>query len=319
LPVMVIYNGFAAAGLKQRAQETGWAKLVAAAGLAAIAYDSHRGGEAADFDSLVAHLRRNASALAIDPSRVAILAWSGHVFRAIGLAMDRRRDYLRAAAFLYGIGPVTDLRTDLPLLFARAGLDNVRLNRGLDSLLARTIGSNAPVTVLAYGGGYHGFDAGNDNDYSRAVIAQTIDFLKMFTGPTIAGAVAQDVPQARAAAALYQENWNVAVTAYRSLVERAPSSADSHLKLAESLMGAGDYEAALASFQRAWDLTDGRRARDIAYPAAIAAARLGSFARAEPWLRILLVRTLTREQLANDSNFQRLRGDPGFQAIIRGL
>jgi dienelactone hydrolase len=316
LPVLIIYNGFAATGIKERAQQVGWSRLAAARGMAVVGYDSRSGGEVADFDAVQAWLRANAARYRIDPAHLALLAWSGHVSRGLGVAMDPRRTDLRAAVFLYGAGDVDGLRLDLPVLFVRAGLDNPRLNRALDELIARGLEDNSPITVVNYGAGNHGFDAFNDNDYSRALIDQVLAFVKASTTPRIALAARADLNLARAAAALYAGNWTVAVAAWEELVTANPQNLDFNLRLGEALLGAERNDRALEVLQHTWQLSEGRRPRDIAYPAAIAAARLRNFSAAEPFLRALLQRGFTAETLKSDVNFATLRSDPGFQALV---
>jgi hypothetical protein len=50
--------------------------------------------------------------------------------------MDRKRDYIRGAAVFYGFAKIDDIRTDLPLLYVRSGLDSTGLNRELDATVA---------------------------------------------------------------------------------------------------------------------------------------------------------------------------------------
>jgi hypothetical protein len=65
------------------------------------------------------HLRANATAYGIDPTNLALFAWSGHATRGLAVAMDPRRTELKVAVIYYGIGPVTSLRLDLPTPFVR--------------------------------------------------------------------------------------------------------------------------------------------------------------------------------------------------------
>lgn len=56
------------------------------------------------------------------------------------------------------------------MLYVRAGLDRPGVNEEIDRLAARALSENAPLTLVNYAGGHHGFDAFDDNDASRAVI-----------------------------------------------------------------------------------------------------------------------------------------------------
>jgi tetratricopeptide (TPR) repeat protein len=316
--VVIIYNGFQAPGMKERAQQTGWAKLAAGAGLAAVNYDSHRGGEESDFDELAAYLRAHADELGVDAQRLAFLAWSGHVSRGLGVAMSAQRRELRAAVFLYGIGNVDSLRLDLPTLLVRAGRDTPGLNRSLDALVARGLAANAPITVINYGSGLHGFDIANDNDMSREIIDRILAFMVSYTMPRTADAVTTDLAVVRAAAALYNGQFAAAAAAYEPLVRADTASVDLQLRLGEALLGAGQYERALEHLQRAWDHSDKGRVRDIGYPAAVAAAKLHNYDAAAPWVRLLMTRGMTADMLRADANLEGLRADPRFEALLRG-
>ena len=317
LPVFVLYNGFGMRGLKQRAQAVGWASLAAAAGFAAITYDSHPNGELEDWDALIAHLRAQAGAYGLDPQNVALMAWSGHVSRGLGLAMDGRRAELKSAVFLYGFAEVQSFRLDLPTLFVRAGLDTPGLNRALDALIARALAANAPVSVVGYGAGAHGFELVNDNVLTREIIDQVLSFLRSHAKAAVATAVRSDASIAQAAAALYREDFASAARAYEILVAQYPSSVDYNLRLGESLLGMDQNARALSALQRAWTLNNGGRARDIGYPAAIAAARLRDFKAAEPFLRALLMRGVTKVQLRDDPRLSGLASDSSFIAFVR--
>ena len=317
LPVLVIYNGFGMGGIKQRAQAVGWASIAAAAGFAAVTYDSHPDGQAEDWDALIAHLRTQASVYGLDPQNITLMAWSGHVSRGIGLAMDARHLEIKSAIFLYGVGEVASFRLDLPTMIVRAGLDTPGLNKAIDALIARGLAANAPISVIGYGAGAHGFELVNDNALTREIVDQVLMFARSHAKSAVGSAVRADVVVAQAAAALYREDFGVAARAYEALVAQNPSSVDYNLRLGESLLGMDQNARALAALQRAWVLNNGARARDIGFPAAIAAARMHDFKSAEPFLRALLNRGVTKAQLRADVRLSGLAADTGFIALIR--
>lgn len=129
----------------------GWAEAAAEAGIGAVLYQG-------DFDALMTALRERAGALKIDPSRVVVWSGSTNVSLGLPLAMDRKRDYIRGATVFYGYAQVDAIRTDLPLLYVRSGLDSTGLNKELDATIARAIAANAPWTIENYAGGLHGFE-----------------------------------------------------------------------------------------------------------------------------------------------------------------
>jgi dienelactone hydrolase len=317
LPVLVIYNGFGMRRIKQRAQAVGWASLAAASGFAAVTYDSHANGEVEDWDALIAHLRSQSGVFGIDPQNVTLMAWSGHVSRGMGLAMDARHLELKSAIFLYGVGEVASFRLDLPTLIVRAGLDTPGLNKAIDALIARGLAANAQVSVIGYGAGAHGFELVNDNALTREIVDQVLTFARSHAKSAVASAVRADASIAQAAAALYREDFALAARAYEALVAQNPNSVDYNLRLGEALLGMDQNARALAALQRAWVLNNGARARDIGFPAATAAARMHDFKAAEPFLRALLNRGVAKAQLRADVRLSGLASDSSFIALLR--
>jgi predicted Zn-dependent protease len=133
----------------------------------------------------------------------------------------------------------------------------------------------------------------------------------------VASALRADASIAQAAAALYREDFGTAARAYEILAAQYPNSVDYNLRLGESLLGLDQNARALSALQRAWTLNNGARARDIGYPAAIAAARLRDFKAAEPFLRALLNRGVTKVQLRDDPRLSGLASDSSFIAFLR--
>ena len=72
---------------------------------------------------------------------------------------------------------------DLPMLIVRAGRDRWPvIRRSLDHFVAFALEQNLPVTVVNYSTGQHAFDILDDTEETRAVIKQTIDFLRTHLG-----------------------------------------------------------------------------------------------------------------------------------------
>lgn len=139
--------------LKDWASYVGWARMVAASGIAGIAYTNR---EPADVAALLRHLRANAGPLGLDPARIGVWACSGNEPTALG---SIARERLACAALLYGymldldgsttvadaaaqlyfaVPPVSldDLPRDMPMLLVRAGRDTTP---GLDATLQRFV------------------------------------------------------------------------------------------------------------------------------------------------------------------------------------
>lgn len=69
-----------------------------------------------------------------------------------------------------------------PMFIARAGKDVAFINNGIDRFTAAGLRLNAPLTVVNYSDGDHGFDGFNDTPQSRAIIAAALRFVQEQTG-----------------------------------------------------------------------------------------------------------------------------------------
>jgi len=179
--------------IKDWASYIGWARLLAASGMAAITYVNRTAG---DVTALVHHLRDHAPALRIDPDRLAVWACSGHVPNALALLAHER---FAAAALLYGYTldldgstavadaakkfyfaapPVAlaELPRALPMLIVRAGADATPgLNEALDRFVAAARDLN--LTRLDHPGP-HSFDLREDSPRTHEVIEDIVAFLR---------------------------------------------------------------------------------------------------------------------------------------------
>ena len=92
-PAVVLVSGynddgmrrFAGCAAKNLGAFESWARLIAASGLAAIAYECREPG--ADARAMLDHVRAEAPALGVDSARIGLWACSGHVPTAIATAM----------------------------------------------------------------------------------------------------------------------------------------------------------------------------------------------------------------------------------------
>jgi hypothetical protein len=210
LPVVVFIAGYSDVGcekvfgvrFKEMAMIVSWAQLVAASGLAAIAYANRE--PAGDLDALLEYLRANAASLGIDETRIGVWASSGNVPLALGILLQARHDFLKCGALLYGYmldldgaagvadaaqmyrftnptagRSVDDLRTNLPLFVVRAGLEQFAgLNDSIDRFVAKAVALNRPITLVNHATGPHAFDLLDDSPASCSIIRQVLGFLK---------------------------------------------------------------------------------------------------------------------------------------------
>jgi dienelactone hydrolase len=179
--------------LKDCASSIGWARLVAASGLAGITY---RNRTPADVAALIRHVRVEASTLGIDPARIAVWACSGHVPNALGVIA---RERIACAALLYGYLPdlergaeadaamayfatppvsIDELPRSMPMLIVRAGKD---ATPGLDERLQRFVATarahSLAVTLIDHAEAPHAFDLVDDSPATHAVIDDVLAFL----------------------------------------------------------------------------------------------------------------------------------------------
>ena len=175
LPVVVFINGVGRPDLKDWGQYTSWPRLVATRGIAAVSHQTNAQNTAAQVDALLTYLREHASELKLDANRIAI--WSCSANARIGTALAQR-DGFRAAVFYYGAMQEAPKNANLPVLVTRAGLDALPLNQSIDRWVSQAVALDAPVTLVTYPEGRHGFDLLDDTHESRLIVTQTLDFLQ---------------------------------------------------------------------------------------------------------------------------------------------
>jgi tetratricopeptide (TPR) repeat protein len=107
--------------------------------------------------------------------------WTCSANARTGMQLAHKSDIVpvRALAVYYG-GPdsLGQLRQDLPTLMVRAALDAQFLNTGIDNFIQSSLQQDARIEVINYLHGMHAFDIFTNTDESRAIIQQTVDFLK---------------------------------------------------------------------------------------------------------------------------------------------
>ena len=209
-PVVVFVFGYPDAPLgpmKELGQYTSWARLVAAEGFVGVLYETS--DPATDLATVLTFLSEEAASLRIDPSRFGLWSCSGNT--PLALKHARTRIGVTPAAFVayYGLMPTPDgyqaaaidssstrfgfslpgyrggesYRADIPMLLVRAGRDRYsEILSSIDHFTAFAFQQNLAVTVLNYPEGQHAFDVEDDTDETRAIIKQTLDFLRAHLG-----------------------------------------------------------------------------------------------------------------------------------------
>jgi dienelactone hydrolase len=310
MPALVFFNRATGA---ERSGEfyAGWARTAASKGIVAILPDLRDGSEAADFGILAAYLSQHSAELGLQA--IAVYAGSGNVYAAFPAVEDARQTGVAAAVMYYGSAPIAQFRLDLPVLYVRAGLDRPETNRSIIALASRAAEKNAPVSLLNYSGGHHGFEMADDNDATRLVIDQTLEFVKSVTAASYQAALRATLAESVAAGYVQTGKFHEAAAAYAQML--TTNGADPRLRLSygEALLGDGEYATACAEFDKL--KTAGLGYRDLGLPAARACLLKGDQDAAIAWLKSIPSRFLPAS-IEKDPAFAPLQNRPDFRALF---
>ena len=224
LPAVVIVAGYNDVGaakvfgcrFKEMGMAVSWAQLIAASGLAAIAYTNT--SPADDLTALLRHIQDHGAALGIDGARIGLFAASGNVPLALWALMPESTDApgpkgsgLRCAALLYGYmldldgatgvaeaaqafrftnpnagRTIDDLPPTLPLFVVRAGQEQFAgLNDSIDRFVAKAVARNQPLTFVNHAAGPHAFDLLHDSEASREIVREVLGFFRAQLTPAV--------------------------------------------------------------------------------------------------------------------------------------
>ena len=290
-----------------------WARAAASRGVVAILPDIRGGTEAADFRLLVRHLVERGSAIGVDPEAISVYAASGNVFAALPVLEDPAMTAVKSAVIYYGAAPIPNFRLDLPVLVVRAGLDRPDMNRLISELATAAVAQNAPVTLLNHAGGYHGFEMFNNDDATRAVMEETIAFVRRTTTPSYLASVRAGIPEATAAGAIQVRDFAKAVKAYAPIVAQRPDDNRLRLSYGEALLGDSQFAAACVEFEKLKG--KGLGPRDLGLPAARACMLKGDADAAIAWLKTIPTRFLPAT-VQEEAVFASIKGREDFRALF---
>jgi hypothetical protein len=187
---------------KEIGSTVSWGRLLAASGLAAVAYANREPQR--DLRALLDHLRRDAGSFGVDGRRLGLWASSGNAPLALSALMEAEPGALRCAALLNGFTldmddstavaeaaarwgfanpcagrSIDDLPQDLPLFLVRSGRDEIPgLNDAMDRFAAAALRRNLPMTLVNHPEAPHAFDLFHDSDTSREVVREVLVFLR---------------------------------------------------------------------------------------------------------------------------------------------
>ena len=310
VPALIFFNRATGAERSERFYAA-WARAAASKGLIGILPDLRDGSDAADFRILLSYLERHAAEHGIDS--LAVYAGSGNVFSALPLVEDPALTSIRAAVMYYGSANVERFRLDLPVLYVRAGLDRPPVNESISKLAAVAIAQNAPLTLLNYAGGHHGFEGTDNNDATRQVINDTLEFVKHATSAPYQSALRSSLQEATAAGYVQMRQFHDAATTYGSMVAAHPDDARLRLAYGEALLGDGQAALACSEFDKL--RSKGLGYRDLGLPASRACLQKGDVDAAITWLRSIPPQYLPRST-ADDPAYASIKDHRDFQALF---
>ena len=290
-----------------------WARAAASRGVVAILPDIRGGTEGADFTMLVRHLAERGNAVGVDPAAISVYAASGNAFAALPVLQNPAMTAVKSAVIYYGAGQVKDFRLDLPVMIVRAGLDRPELNRLISELVTTAVAQNAPVSLVNHASGYHGFEMYNNDDATRAVMEETIAFVRRTTSPTYLASIRAGLPEAAAAGFMQTREFGKAATAYAPLVAPRPNDTRLRLSYGEALLGDSQFGVACAEFEKLKG--KGRGPRDLGLPAARACMQKGDADAAIAWLKSIPTRFLP-PAVQDEAVFASIKAREDFKALF---
>jgi dipeptidyl aminopeptidase/acylaminoacyl peptidase len=205
-------------GVKDWGVYVGWGRLVAAAGLIGIPFQHrvmgdlhpiHLDAVVQDVTDAIAYVRAHAAELHVDRDRLCLWMGSAGAVAGLRVGLANPQPFVRCLVSYYGLfdlalyaqarelptpapdvlqalAPLTYLRQHRqhipPLLIARMEHDIPGLNVAVDAFVAAARDVEAPVEIANHPDGHHGFDTEDDNEQSRAIIAQTLSFMHRHLG-----------------------------------------------------------------------------------------------------------------------------------------
>lgn len=151
-------------GKKNSAQKIGWSQLIAASGMAAVPFDYRSDGDVA---AALAYVRAHARRLGIDGSRLCAMWFS---------TAPQVSSTLRCNVVYYA--PLDPGLTYPPMLVVKAGQDDTAINDSIDRFEAAAREQHADVRVVTDAKARHGFDLGPRTARTRAVMRETLRYLR---------------------------------------------------------------------------------------------------------------------------------------------
>jgi acetyl esterase/lipase len=173
--------------------------------MAAIVYETINPEN--DLKSLIQYINSNTDNLNIDVNKIGAYSCSANTPTEIAYVLNDSNCIFKCAVVYYGIFLTTDFKyistidtlsqnmgfvtprlseptfwnRKVPLLIVHAGKDFVpHTNESLTSFVEKAIVQNVPITLMIHSNGVHGFDIYTDNESTRQIIKNTLEFWKFY-------------------------------------------------------------------------------------------------------------------------------------------
>ncbi len=195
----------------------------------------------------------------IDATRLGIYAASANVTQGAAYLMNETAAKgIKAAVLYYGGVPNMAYRKDLPVLFVVAETDFARNPQQYTGLWQKVSESRAPWTVMFASRMPHAFDAFADNDESRRIIQQTLNFWKTYLEPVPQPSWKPTLAREILAAG-YGGNPNKMVELLAQWIAENPKDHVAYHQYGNALMQLQRFDEANTAFEKALELggTDG--------------------------------------------------------------
>ncbi|MEQ1762044.1 MAG: tetratricopeptide repeat protein [Pyrinomonadaceae bacterium] len=240
-----------------------WPRLIAAHGMIGISMDADASRIQDSLKGIFAFLEREGASYGIDASRLGVYAASANTTQSIVYLMsDGAAKGIRAAALYYGATPSaeTRLRKDLPVLFILAEGDaQGGMGQASMGLWQRVAQERAPWTLMFAADLLHAFDAFQDNDSSRRIVIQTIDFWRTHLQP-VPQPTWQPSPAREIVATTYGSDFQKTADLLERYIAANPSDAQAYVMRGRALNSLRKYDEASAVYEKAQQLAPDHQA-----------------------------------------------------------
>jgi tetratricopeptide (TPR) repeat protein len=231
-----------------------WPRLVAAHGMVGISMDADGARIQDSLRGLFAFLEREGGSHGIDSSRLGVYAASANTTQSILYLMSAGASKgIKAAALYYGATPTaeTPIRRDLPVLYILAEGDLMGgFGQQSRTIWQRVSEARAPWTLVFAADLLHAFDAFQDNDASRRVVMQTIDFWKTHLQP-VPQPSWEKSPAREIVAQTYGSDFLKTADLLAAYITDHPNDAQAHVMRGRALNSLRRFDDAAAAYENA--------------------------------------------------------------------